>query len=330
RVTDEARRARARRGGDGVLVPFGELVDSRLARHGVDPGSARWDAFRREDGGWTVTSRFRSHERDVQAKFSFALVNRTVSALDDIAADLLSDRPVAALLPPAPPVVVEPEPVAESADADWAPDWPDGAPPRLTAVPNHSRPEPVRPQEASPAVRPPSRRQKAHTRPVAIDSDDELFDQDAYAQQPWHEPPLPFEAGAGSRAGGPRHRAPRSGDGRGTEPVRLARAGSPVESRPAEPVSLARTDLGAGTDLGSRTGFDGAADFDDPSTGFDQPPGFWSEPAGPEEGAGPVDHPTDPATDPAAASGRRGRRTGDKPRMPSWDDILLGVRHKSD
>ena len=30
------------------------------------------------------------------------------------------------------------------------------------------------------------------------------------------------------------------------------------------------------------------------------------------------------------AAGRRGRRTGDKPRMPSWDDILLGVRHKSD
>src|SRR3954468_18784489 len=59
RVTDEARRARARRGGDGLLVPFGELVDSRLARHGVDLASVRWDAYRREDGGWTVTSRFR-------------------------------------------------------------------------------------------------------------------------------------------------------------------------------------------------------------------------------------------------------------------------------
>jgi|GEM_PF-2477604 len=324
RVTDEARRARARRGGDGLLVPFGELVDGRLARHGVDPSATRWDAFRREDGGWTVTSRFRSYERDVQAKFSFALVNRTVSALDDIAADLLSDRPVAALLPPAPPVA-EPEPAAEPSDG-WAPDWPDGAPPRLTAVPNPGRPEPVRAQEASPAVRPPSRRQKAHTRPVAIDSDDELFDQDAYAQQPWHEPPLPFEVGAGSRVGGPRHRAPRSGEGRGTEPVRLARAGT--DSRIAEPLSPDSAEPGVAPAVGDLFTAHAAA-----PAGFDQPPGF--EPAAPEQPAGsPADLPAEPAdaagTDPAVPSGRRGRRTGDKPRMPSWDDILLGVRHKTD
>jgi hypothetical protein len=325
RVTDEARRARARRGGDGLLVPFGELVDGRLARHGVEPASVRWDAYRREDGGWTVTSRFRSHERDVQAKFSFALVNRTVSALDDIAADLLSDRPVQALLPPAPPVVVEPEPepAAESSDADWAPDWPDGAPPRLTAVPGPGRPEPVRPQEASPAVRPPSRRQKAHTRPVPIDSDDELFDQDAYAQQPWHEPPLPFEAGAGNRNGGPRHRAPRpGGEGRGTEPVRLARAGAgPAESQPAEPVSLARTDPG-----GEPAGFEAAPPAVSEPTGAGSQAPFGDTGFEPDEDAGQLD----PAADPGQAPGKRGRRTGDKPRMPSWDDILLGVRHKTD
>ncbi len=324
RVTDEARRARARRGGDGQLVPFGELVDARLARHNVDPTATRWDAFRREDGGWTVTSRFRSYERDVQAKFSFALANRTVSALDDIAADLLSDRPVAALLPP--PPVVEPEPIAESTDGDWAPDWPGGAPPRLTAVPNPGRAETVRAQEASPAVRPPSRRQKAHTRPVAIDSDDELFDQDAYAQQPWHEPPLPFEAGVSTRSAGPRHRAPRGGDGRGTEPVRLARTGAgPADARPAEPVSLARTDRDAEI---------GAGEVDAAPDGFEPPPGFGPEPAGagaePAEHADQLDLPTDPASDGPGSSGRRGRRTGDKPRMPSWDDILLGVRHKSD
>ncbi|MBV9823332.1 MAG: DUF3071 domain-containing protein, partial [Actinobacteria bacterium] len=257
RVTDEARRARARRGGDGQLVPFGELVDSRLARHGVDPATARWDAYRREDGGWTVTSRFTSYERDVRAKFSFALLNRTVSALDDIAADLLSDRPVAALLPPAPP---EPEPVAEVPDAARA----DGAPPRLTAVPDPV--EPVRAQEAGPAIRPPSRRQKAHTRPVPIDSDDELFDQDAYAQQPWldqprsdigrpdqfwHEPPLPFEPAAGSRSAGPRHRAPRPG-----EQVRLARAGS----RPAEPAAPSLPDLDAGSTGAVDAGASGAVD----------------------------------------------------------------------
>ena len=205
RVTDEARRARARRGGDGLLAPFGELIDNRLARHGVDPAAVRWDAYRREDGGWTVTAEFSAHERALLAKFSFTLLNRTVSALDDVAADLLSDRPVQALLPPPP----APEPVAEVPSAERAPEWDAGTPPpRLTAVPSPGRADAPRPQEASPAVRPPSRRQKAHTRPVAVDADDELFDQDAF-EQPWHEPPLPLVGGAGGRA---RHRAPRSSD----------------------------------------------------------------------------------------------------------------------
>lgn len=336
RVTDEARRARARRGGDGHLVPFGELVDSRLARHGVDPATANWDAYRREDGGWTVISRFTSYERDVQAKFSFALLNRTVSALDDIAADLLSDRPVAALLPPAPPA---PEPVAEVADADRA----DSAPPRLTAVPNHVPAEPVRAQEAGPAIRPPSRRQKAHTRPVPIDSDDELFDQDAYAQQPWldqprsdigrpdqfwHEPPLPFEPVAGSRGGAPRHRAPRPGD-----QVRLARAAS----RPAEPAAPSLPDLDDtdGIDAGSPAGAEAAGRFGvatDPAAGpaIESPAEVASEPAA-EAATKPAPEPVAEAVSEAGqGSGKRGRRTGDKPRMPSWDDILLGVRHKSE
>ena len=209
RVTDEARRARARRGGDGLLVPFGELIDSRLGRHGVDPASVRWDAYRREDGGWTVTSQFSSHERDVLAKFSFALVNRTVSALDDIAADLLSDRPVQALLPPPPP---GPRARRRPADAEWSPDWDAAPPPRLTAVPNPGRVDAPRQQETGAAVRPPSRRQKAHTRPVPIHAEDELFDQDAFEQQPWHEPPLPFETGSGrtsSTTAPPRHLAQR-------------------------------------------------------------------------------------------------------------------------
>ncbi|HEV2887392.1 MAG TPA: septation protein SepH [Jatrophihabitans sp.] len=323
RVTDEARRARARRGGDGLLVPFGELIDSRLARHGVDPGSVRWDAYRREDGGWTVAAQVSSHERDVLAKFSFALVNRTVSALDDVAADLLSDRPVQALLAPAPPAA---EPVADSAGADWAPDWDGAAPPRLTAVPNPGRTDPPRSQDAGPAVRPPSRRQKAHTRPVPINADDELFDQDAFEQQPWHEPPLPFEAGTGGRGGAPapRHRAQRrAGETASTsEPVRpaqpeIAEAGAAdpanADSVNAGSISLGRADVEVRFEPASDAPVD-----DDPATGDDFLAGMeQASPVGVAAGAGDPQH-------------KRGRRAGEKPRMPSWDDILLGVRHKSD
>lgn len=222
RVVDEAIRARARRPGEGgTPAPFGELIAERLSRHGVDPATVRWDACRRPDGGWTVTAGFTAVGQDRLAKFSFGLLNRTVSALDALAADLLSDRPVRALLPP------DPDPVLELGEP---------APVRLSAVPD--QPEVgLDPDEpglaATPAVMP-FRRQKAHTRPIPVDSDDELFDQEAFDDQgdSWQEPPLPLE-------------------------LDLAEQGS----------------------------------------------------------------------EPGEGRHRRGRRA-DKPRMPSWDDILLGVRHK--
>jgi hypothetical protein len=60
-------------------------------------------------------------------------------------------------------------------------------------------------------------------------------------------------------------------------------------------------------------------------------------PAADQSGSG--DATTDPGSDSDLVSARagagqtqskRGRRSGEKPRMPSWDDILLGVRNKSD
>jgi len=227
RVVEEAKRARARRPGEGGSAPFGELIAERLTRHGVDPGGVEWDACRRPDGGWTVTAGFTAQDQRRQAKFSFGLLNRTVSALVALAADLLSDRPVRALLPP------DPEPVAELAEP---------SPVRLSAVPDQPATDPDEAEAglaASPAVRP-FRRQKAHTRPIPVDTDDELFDQEAFdgPADSWQEPPLPLEL--------------------------------------AEP------------------GYDSEAEPDYP-----------------------------------AGEGRHRRtRRGDKPRMPSWDDILLGVRHK--
>jgi len=228
RVVEEAKRARARRPGESGSAPFGDLIAERLSRHGVDPATVGWDALRRPDGGWTVTTSFTAQQQDRQAKFSFGLLNRTVSALDALAADLLSDRPVRALLPP------DPDPVAELAEP---------GPVRLAAVPD----QPADADEdevtelglTTPAVRP-FRRQKAHTRPIPVDSDDELFDQEAFETPAdgWQEPPLPLEL--------------------------------------PEP------------------------DYE------------------PENG---------PSYESGEGRHRRNRRS-DKPRMPSWDDILLGVRHK--
>jgi hypothetical protein len=231
RVTDEARRGRARRSSEGQLVPFGELADTRFAAHGVDPSAVAWDAFRREDGGWTVTATTSVDEKPLLAKFSFALMTRTVSALNDVAADLLSDRPIRALAPPQPPPVLGP-------DAEPA------GPVRLTAVPDPTDTAIAEPSGAT-VIRVPSKRQKAHTHPLPLALDDELFDQEAL-DDPWHEQELPLDLGEQTPA--------------------------PAESSIAQ----------------------GTA----PDEEHDQP--------------------------------KRSRRAGEKPRMPSWDDILLGVRHKTD
>jgi hypothetical protein len=236
RVVDEARRARARRGGTETSAgDFGDLIDARLSEHAVNPAAVGWDAYRREDGGWTVVAAFAAGEQNRTAKFSFALHTRSVSALDSLSADLLSDRPVRALLPP---------------DPDPVPQLDEPGPPKLAAVPDQpERPEPIGTEPELPgstsAFRP-LRRQKAHTRPIPVSDDDELFDQEALnpstssgSGPSWQELPLELELG------------------------------------------------------------DQAA-----------PPADEHEP---DEGA----------------KHKRGRR-GEKPRMPSWDDILLGVRHKSD
>jgi hypothetical protein len=95
RMTGEARRARARRTiPDGQLVSFGEAVDERFAAHGIDPATVRWDSHRRDDGQWVVSAGWRGGEAERSAEWSFSLPGRSVTPLDETAADLLSDRPI--------------------------------------------------------------------------------------------------------------------------------------------------------------------------------------------------------------------------------------------
>ena len=103
RVAQEARRARARRGtGDGHTVVFGDAVDMRFAAHGIEPSSVTWDARRREDGQWVVSAAWLGGDAERTADWAFHLTNRTVTPMDDTAADLLSDRPIRPVLPPEP------------------------------------------------------------------------------------------------------------------------------------------------------------------------------------------------------------------------------------
>jgi hypothetical protein len=101
RISDEARRAKARRSTtEGQVVVFGDAVEERFASHGIDASAVTWDAYRRDDGQWIVTASWVGGEVKRVAEWVFHLAARTVTPLDDTAADLLSDRPIRSPSPP--------------------------------------------------------------------------------------------------------------------------------------------------------------------------------------------------------------------------------------
>ena len=87
RVVAQARTTKVRRAGSTPAETLAELVDERLVGRGTDPASLAWDAWRREDGGWTVSLRWQG-TREHGAAWSFDLAARTLQP-DDAAAEQL-------------------------------------------------------------------------------------------------------------------------------------------------------------------------------------------------------------------------------------------------
>jgi DUF3071 family protein len=117
RVTGEARMSRARHTSvDGEFVEFGEHVDSRFAAHGIEASGVTWDAYRNEDGQWIVAASWQGGDLRRTARWSFVLATRTVSPIDDTAADLLSDRPIRPVVH-----VVYDTPIANPSDSPTGP-----------------------------------------------------------------------------------------------------------------------------------------------------------------------------------------------------------------
>jgi hypothetical protein len=170
RVAQEARRARARLStSEGQTVVFGDAVDMRFAAHGIEPSAVAWDSHRREDGQWIVSARWVGGDAERVADWAFNLAGRSVTPMDDTAADLLSDRPIRPL------AQLVPEPERPSLAA---------APPLVAGV-----------------VAFPVMDTRADAAPAAARED--VFDQDALDEDPrrvgdapndadYHAPPLPL------------------------------------------------------------------------------------------------------------------------------------------
>lgn len=108
--------------GPAVLTLL-ETVTTALIARGLDPDTVDWDAWRNEDGRWTVQLSWQAGHSDNTAHFRFTpgAHGGTVTAFDDAACELIDPdfarplRPVApvaqlAIDEPAPPVQAEEEP----------------------------------------------------------------------------------------------------------------------------------------------------------------------------------------------------------------------------
>ncbi|CAN5314647.1 septation protein SepH [soil metagenome] len=89
--------------GPSVLTLL-ESVTSALINRGLNPDSTTWDAWRNEDGRWTVQLAWKAGRSDNVAHFRFVLGAHggTVTAADDSASELINpdfDRPLRPVAP---------------------------------------------------------------------------------------------------------------------------------------------------------------------------------------------------------------------------------------
>jgi hypothetical protein len=74
-------------------TPLAEVVDSRLAQHGIDTEKISWDAFRRDDGTWRIVATWPSGKATAQAVWDLDKGRQVVSPHDDMAQYLCAERP---------------------------------------------------------------------------------------------------------------------------------------------------------------------------------------------------------------------------------------------
>jgi hypothetical protein len=81
-----------RRNAEGPARTLDAVVAERLRSRGIEPASADWDAWRRDDGRWSVRTTYSSGESEHAAAFVFDAVGRYSLAEDDEARWLTGER----------------------------------------------------------------------------------------------------------------------------------------------------------------------------------------------------------------------------------------------
>jgi hypothetical protein len=319
---------------------LGDLVEERLISHGTDAATLEWDAWRREDGRWAIRLAWRHGDREHAANWSLDLVRRALQAEDPAAEQLIAPefhtRTVTAVTPLA---------VAARAADGGGPRPARRAAPGLNAA---QRPRPT-PDVGRPAVAGPGDARADDARADDARADDARAD-DARADDARADDARADDARADdARADDTRADDGRPGDGRPS--VEEIRAGGrrPGSDRRADPPPPSRAQARTGGEKpaaeakragGEKRGVDakrGGREVRARSTG--RPAESRSRPGGPEahEDAGD-EPPADEVRQIASGGGTvpliaepDGGAEDDRARratVPSWDDILLGVRRR--
>jgi hypothetical protein len=91
-IADRAQRASVRRkAGEGSSRVLGDAVAEQLRGRNIDPTTVAWDAWRREDGRWTLVADYRTGTSSKHAEFVFDAPGRYVVAEDDEARWLVGE-----------------------------------------------------------------------------------------------------------------------------------------------------------------------------------------------------------------------------------------------
>jgi Protein of unknown function (DUF3071) len=297
RTAEVAQRAHPMRADGPDSRVLADVVAHTFGLRGQEYVSAEWDSWKGEDGRWVVALSWRAGRSDNRALWTFqpGAHGGTVTAIDEHAHDLVEGLPARPLRTVGPVIDIsrpdeQPPPLPEEGHELRAAAS-DIAARRDVSDWSRTAPEPRRPESSrrsAPSVRQELSRPESNGVVARTRPDP--------ADEPATDWPM----------------AQRDSEVRDTDPARLGdttkRGADPAPAAPAEePVEVAETPVSA--EAASETASEVTVD-DTPSP----------EPA--LEAPAPREAEPEPTTgSPAPKRTRKG-----KPVMPSWDEVLLGVR----
>jgi hypothetical protein len=311
RTAEVAQRAHPMRADGPDSRTLGDVVAHTFGLRGQEYADAEWDSWKGEDGKWVVALSWHAGRSDNRAHWTFqpGAHGGTVTAVDEHASDLVEGLPARPLRTVGPVIdIARPEDPApapgpeeelraaasdtvrgsriESPAAD--PRTVERAPARTASEPRRPAPPVQRQTPVEPPRAEPARREPARPEPTRSEP-----------ARPERGRPEPAADEPVARPGAATTAAP-SLPREGTEPDAAARGAA---REPATRSDRQRPEPVPNTPAASSA----AATAEAPV---------------PEE---PAETPAPPATAPQQPAGNRRTKKG-KPVMPSWDEVLLGVR----